>query len=203
MKEEMSGISLNTHCKPVRRAFYIGRFQPFHNGHLSVIHTVCKENDEFIIGIGSAQISHTPTDPFTAGERILMITRTLAASNIRKMWYVIPIEDIQRNALWVSHIHAMTPPFDKVYSSNPLVTRLFMEKNMHVCSPIMHERDSLSGTEIRRRICNNEPWHDLVPAEAVRVMNEIDGVTRLSDLMLDDYTISDRANNRFILDNSD
>jgi len=194
MKQYTLYRSLDTHCKPVRRAFYIGRFQPFHNGHLSVIHTVCKETDELIIGIGSAQTSHTPTDPFTAGERILMITRTLVASNIRKMWYVIPIEDIQRNALWVSHIYAMTPPFDKVYSSNPLVTRLFMEKDVHVCAPIMHERDSLSGTEIRKRICNNESWHDLVPAEVVQVMSEIDGAARLSDLMLDDSSISDRAN---------
>jgi len=198
MKQNMSNVSLDAHCESIRRAFYIGRFQPFHNGHLSVIHKVCKENDELIIGIGSAQISHTPTDPFTAGERILMITRTLATSNIQKMWYVIPIEDVQRNALWISHIYAMTPPFDKVYSSNPLVTRLFMEKNMPVCSPIMHERHSLSGTEIRRRICNNEPWHDLVPAEVVQVMNEIDGAARLSDLMLDDDSISERANNRFI-----
>jgi nicotinamide-nucleotide adenylyltransferase len=191
-----SDTSPDTHCKPVRRAFYIGRFQPFHNGHLSVIQTVCKETDELIIGIGSAQISHTPTDPFTAGERILMITRTLAACNIRKMWYVIPIEDIQRHALWVSHICAMTPPFDTAYSSNPLVTRLFMERGVPVCSPIMHERESLSGTEIRRRICNNEPWHDLVPAEVVQVMSEIDGAARLSDLMLDDNSISDRANKR-------
>jgi nicotinamide-nucleotide adenylyltransferase len=119
------------------------------------------------------------------------------------MWYVIPIEDVQRNALWPSHICAMVPPFDKVYSSNPLVTRLFIEKGMDICSPTMHERDSLSGTEIRKRICNNESWHDLVPAEVVQVINEIDGVARLSDLMLDDCSISDRANNRSTSKNND
>ena len=191
------------HCKPVHRAFYIGRFQPLHKGHISVIHTMCKETDELIIGIGSAQISHTLKDPFTAGERILMIARTLVSSNIQKMWYVIPIEDVQRNALWTSHICAMVPPFDTVYSSNPLVSRLFMERGMDVCSPVMHERDSLSGTEIRRRICNNESWQHLVPAEVVQVITEINGVARLSDLMLDDASISDRANKRAALASSD
>jgi len=177
-----------------KRAFYIGRFQPLHNGHVTVIDTLCKQADEIIIGIGSAQKSHTNTDPFTAGERVLMITRTLAASAIRQMWYVIPIEDIQRNALWVSHIRAMTPPFDQVYSSNPLVTRLFLEAGIDICSPIMHERDSLSGTEIRRRICTNGSWQDLVPPEVVQVIEEIDGVSRLQDLMLDDVSVSKRAN---------
>jgi nicotinamide-nucleotide adenylyltransferase len=182
------------HSTAVKRAFYIGRFQPLHNGHVTVIDTLCKQADEIIIGIGSAQKSHTKDDPFTAGERVLMITRTLAASNIHKMWYVIPIEDLQRNALWVSHVRAMTPPFDQVYSSNSLVTRLFLEAGVDICSPIMHERDSLSGTEIRRRICTNDSWKDLVPYEVVLVIEEVDGVSRLRDLILDDVDISERAN---------
>ena len=181
-------------CKPIRRAFYIGRFQPLHNGHLKVIDMVCKDADEIIIGIGSAQKSHTPSDPFTAGERVLMITRTLAASNIKKMWYVIPIEDLQRNAIWVSHVRTMTPPFDQAYSSNPLVTRLFLEAGVDVHSPVMHKRDCLSGTEIRRRIYTHGSWESLVPPEVVQVITEIDGIARLSDLMLDDTSISERAN---------
>ena len=158
----------------VKRAFYIGRFQPLHNGHVTVINTLCKQADEIIIGIGSAQKSHTQSDPFTAGERVLMITHTLAVSNIQKMWYVIPIEDLQRNALWISHVRSMTPPFEQAYSSNPLVTRLFLEAGVDVHSPIMHERDSLSGTEIRRRICTDDSWKDLVPREVVQVIEEID-----------------------------
>ncbi|MDR2855971.1 MAG: nicotinamide-nucleotide adenylyltransferase [Methanomicrobiales archaeon] len=188
--EKLQGI----HGTSVKRAFYIGRFQPLHNGHVMVINMLCEQADEIIIGIGSAQKSHTQVDPFTAGERVLMITRTLVASNIHKMWYVIPIEDLQRNALWVSHIRAMTPPFDQVYSSNALVTRLFFEAGVDICSPIMHERDSLSGTEIRRRICTNGSWEDLVPYEVVQVIKEVDGVSRLQDLMLDDVDISERAN---------
>ncbi|HIQ38838.1 MAG TPA: nicotinamide-nucleotide adenylyltransferase, partial [Methanothermococcus okinawensis] len=56
------------------RGFLIGRWQPFHKGHLSIIEEISKEVDELIIGIGSAQKSHTLNDPFTAGERIMMIT---------------------------------------------------------------------------------------------------------------------------------
>jgi len=55
------------------RALYIGRFQPYHNGHHYVINHIAREVDELIIGFGSAQMSHEPSDPFTAGERVLMI----------------------------------------------------------------------------------------------------------------------------------
>jgi cytidyltransferase-related domain len=109
----------------LNRAFYTGRFQPYHNGHHGIIKKIAKEVDEIVIGIGSAQFSHTLEDPFTAGERVMMITRSLKELDI--ICYVIPIEDINRNSLWVSHVKSMTPPFKVVYSNNPLVQRLFKE----------------------------------------------------------------------------
>jgi len=168
----------------MKRGFYIGRFQPYHNGHQSVLEHIAHEVDEIVIGIGSAQLSHLTDNPFTAGERVLMITRALSALGCP--FYVIPIEDIQRNALWVAHVRSMTPPFDLCYSSNPLVMQLFKEGGIKVQSPEMYEREILSGTEIRRRMLNDEPWKDLVPSEVTRVLHEIDGVGRLRQISLGD-----------------
>ena len=166
------------------RALYIGRFQPYHNGHHYVINQIAKEADELIIGIGSAQMSHEPADPFTAGERVLMITGAL--QDLHKPLYVIPLEDINRNVLWVSHVRAMTPPFHRIYSGNPLVIRLFHEAGIEVLSPAMYERATLSGTKIRDRIVRDEPWEDFVPPAVVRVIQEIDGITRIRALNQDD-----------------
>lgn len=164
----------------MKRGFYIGRFQPYHNGHQSVLEHIAHDVDEIVIGIGSAQLSHVDDNPFTAGERVLMITRALASLGCP--FYVIPIEDIKRNALWVAHVLSMTPPFDLCYSSNPLVVQLFKEAGMHVQSPAMYERDTLSGTEIRRRMLNKESWKSLVPPAVVQVIREIDGVERLRQI---------------------
>jgi nicotinamide-nucleotide adenylyltransferase len=168
----------------MKRGFYIGRFQPYHNGHQSVLEHIAGNVDEIIIGVGSAQLSHQIDNPFTAGERVLMITRSL--ETLGCPFYVIPIEDIQRNALWVAHVRSMTPPFDICYSSNPLVVRLFGEGGINVQSPAMYERETLSGTEIRRRILNNEPWKSLVPPAVVQVIKEIDGTKRLRQIAQDD-----------------
>lgn len=163
------------------RGFYIGRFQPYHFGHQSVIEHIAEEVDEMVIGIGSAQLSHTPENPYTAGERVLMITRALEKS-VSLPFYVIPIEDIQRNALWVSHARAISPPFNAVYSSNPLVVRLFNEAGTEVVSPEMYVRENYSGTEIRRRMLAGDDWASLVPSVVADVINEIDGVGRLHDV---------------------
>jgi nicotinamide-nucleotide adenylyltransferase len=168
----------------MKRGFYIGRFQPYHNGHQAVLKHIAGKVDEIIIGVGSAQLSHQIDNPFTAGERVLMITRSL--ESLGCPFYVIPIEDIQRNALWVAHVRSMTPPFDTCYSSNPLVVRLFSEAAINVKSPAMYEREILSGTEIRRRMLNNEPWKLLVPPAVVQVIREIDGIRRLRRIAMDD-----------------
>jgi nicotinamide-nucleotide adenylyltransferase len=161
----------------IRRAFYIGRFQPFHLGHHKMVSEIAKEVDELIIGIGSAQMSHTPENPFTAGERIMMISRGLKDLDLN--YYVIPIPDIHRNAIWVSHVVSMTPPFSTVYSNNPLVSRLFSEKGYEVKYSPMYNREEYSGTEIRRRMLANEKWEQLVPGSVVEVIGEIKGVERL------------------------
>ncbi|MGV8174436.1 MAG: nicotinamide-nucleotide adenylyltransferase, partial [Methanothrix sp.] len=101
------------------RALYIGRFQPYHLGHQAVLEKIAGEVEEIVIVIGSAQDSHTPENPFTGGERMEMIYRSLSECHLRDRCYVAPLQDIQRNSIWVSHLQSMVPSFDLVYSNNP------------------------------------------------------------------------------------
>ncbi len=169
------GVEMNRN-----RAFYIGRFQPYHLGHHAVIQKIAKEVDEIVIGIGSAQKSHTLEDPFTAGERVMMVSRSLEELDIT--YYVIPIMDVHRHAIWVSHVRSLTPPFNVAYSNNPLVIDLFSEAGIKVKKSPLFQRDVYSGTEIRRRMLNDKKWQDLVPKAVVKVIKEIDGVQRLKKL---------------------
>ena len=105
------------------RGFYIGRFQPFHNGHRAMVDHIVEEVDELVLGIGSADASHTTRNPFTAGERVMMVTK--AVKDVDVPTYVVPIEDIDRNAVWVSHIMSMSPSFDMAYSNNWTTSGLF------------------------------------------------------------------------------
>lgn len=165
------------------RGILIGRMQPVHNGHMEVIKRILEEVDEIVIGIGSAQLSHEVKDPFTAGERVLMMTQALAEIDVDpSRYYIIPMQDINFNAIWASHVKMLTPPFSIVYSGNPLVKQLFAEEGYEVRQPPLYDRIHLSGTEVRRRILENENWQELVPKATADLLKEIDGVNRLKNL---------------------
>jgi nicotinamide-nucleotide adenylyltransferase len=167
------------------RGFFIGRFQPYHYGHHEAIRQIIEEVDELIIGIGSAQESHSLENPFTAGERVLMISKALDEFELKKKVYIIPLEDIYRNSLWVSHVCSMVPPFHVVFSNNHLVIRLFNEAGFKVVRPELYNRVEYQGAEIRRRILSDEDWEELVPKAVAEVIREIDGIRRIRDIASD------------------
>jgi nicotinamide-nucleotide adenylyltransferase len=159
------------------RGCYIGRFQPYHDGHHEMVATIAEDVDELVLGIGSAGDSHTPHDPFTAGERIMMVTKAVDVFDL--VTYAVPIEDLERNSVWASHVRSMSPEFDVAYSNNPLVVRLFEEAGVEVRQSEMFDRERLEGSEVRERMIHGDPWRPLVPDPVVEVIEEIDGVDRL------------------------
>jgi len=166
------------------RGLFIGRFQPFHNGHHALVEEVVGDVDELVLGVGSADVSHTTRNPFTAGERVLMITKALDEFDLPT--YVVPVEDIDRHALWTNHVRSMTPAFDVAYSNNPLVVQLFEEAGIEVRQSSLYDRDRLEGTDIRERMLTGEDWRDRVPDAVAAVIDEVNGVQRLRTVATDD-----------------
>jgi len=171
----------------VKRGLFVGRFQPFHLGHLAAIKDVLKEVDELVIVIGSAQYSHNLNNPFTAGERLIMIRKALEEAGIdySRVW-VVPVPDAHLHMMWVSAVEGYTPSFSVVYSNEPLTRRLFIEAKYRVKSIRFHERKLYSSTEIRERMLKEESWEKLVPRSVAVFIKEIDGVNRLRDLTKSD-----------------
>jgi nicotinamide-nucleotide adenylyltransferase len=167
----------------VRRGLYIGRFQPFHRGHLGAIKDILREVDELVIVIGSAQYSHRLNNPFTAGERMVMIRRALEEAGLAyTRFWVVPVPDVHLHMLWVSAVEGYTPRFDVVYSNEPLTRRLFIEAGYEVKAIRFHERKLYSSTEIRKRMLEDKSWEELVPKSVAAFIKEVDGVNRLQDL---------------------
>ncbi len=162
------------------RALFIGRFQPFHNGHLAMARRILGKHGELIVGIGSAQYSHTGENPFTAGERFEMVHRAFDAEGIHN-YHIVPIPDTHVHSVWVGHVLSLIPKFDAVYTNSALVVRLFKERGIKVVSLPMVERELLSGTEIRRRMYGGGDWQTLVPSAVAAFIEEIDGVQRIRE----------------------
>jgi nicotinamide-nucleotide adenylyltransferase len=167
----------------VDRGLYVGRFQPFHLGHLEAIRHVLKEVDEAVIVIGSAQYSHYANNPFTAGERLVMIRRALKEADVdySRVW-VVPVPDVHLHMLWVAALEGYTPRFNIVYSNEPLTRRLFMEAGYKVKSIRFFERKNYNSTLVREKMLKDDSWTSLVPKSVAEFITEIDGVNRLRDL---------------------
>ena len=165
------------------RGLYVGRFQPFHLGHLEAIQDVLKEVDELVIVIGSAQYSHNIHNPFTAGERLVMIRQALQEADVdsSRLW-IVPVPDVHLHMLWVSALEGYTPKFNVVYSNEPLTRRLFMEAGYTVKSIRFFQRKVYTSTLVREKMLAGESWTKLVPQSVADFINEIDGVNRLRDL---------------------
>ncbi len=157
-------------------ALFIGRFQPFHNAHLSDVKLILGECGSVIIGIGSSQESWTKANPFSYNERKEMIEMTLKAQKI-KDYKIVAIPDIDDNEKWVEHVKRLVPSFDIVYTGNDLTEKLFEKKNIRLRK--IKLIPGISATEIRKRILSGGDWKALVPKEVADYIEKIRGTERI------------------------
>jgi nicotinamide-nucleotide adenylyltransferase len=171
----------------VNRGLYVGRFQPFHIGHLESIKAVLEEADEAVIAIGSAQYSHNINNPFTAGERLVMTRGALAEASLDlgRVW-IVPVPDVHLHMLWVAALEGYTPRFNVVFSNEPLTRRLFMEAGYKVKRIKFFNRKDYNSTLVREKMIKDDSWTKLVPKSVAEFIGEIDGVNRLRDLVRTD-----------------
>jgi nicotinamide-nucleotide adenylyltransferase len=160
------------------KALFIGRFQPFHLGHLLLLQRLATQYEEIIIGVGSSQYHDTPDNPFSEAERYQMISRALDAAGIDN-YYIVSIPDIHNPPKWVDHVCSIIPDFDLIIANNPFTRKLFSEKGFLVKGTAYFDRKRYSGKEIRRRMITDEPWKDLVPKAVYDIIRKIDGIKRL------------------------
>lgn len=144
---------------------FIGRFQPFHNGHLYALEQINKEADKIIIGIGSSQYQNTKENPFSAEQRIEMIRSTLK-DNYNYEIHLIP--DIHNDPKWVEHVCQIVPNFDVVYTGNPHTKMLFEKAGFKVKG--IEILPGVSGTIIRDKMVTNQDYSHLVPTETLKII---------------------------------
>ena len=158
----------------MKKALFIGRFQPFHNAHLADINKILKESDEVIIAIGSSQDKNTFENPFSYNERKQMIVNVLKKHKINN-FKIYPVPDFHNNNKWTSYIKKNLPRFDSIYSGNQLTLKCFKNDSVKKIKLIR----GISSTKIRNFIIKNKNWQKLVPKEVSDYIKKIKGVERI------------------------
>ena len=140
----------------------IGRFQPFHLGHLEALQFALSKVDKLWVGLGSSNMPVEKNNPFTAEQRKEMILSSIDDSMKEKISiYFIP--DVDNHIKWIEKIDSIVPKFDIIFSNDDLTKQLYSKRKIQVLTIPFLNRESLSGTNIRDLIIHDQKWDDLVP----------------------------------------
>jgi len=164
-------------------AIFIGRFQPFHKGHLKAIKWILKREKEIFIIIGSSQESFTKQNPFSVSERKKMIRKTLLAEKI-KNFKIYSVSDFKDDIFWAKQVLRKTKLKSEnvvVYTKNPWTKGCFRKIGIAIKThPIFY--NNLSATQIREKIAKRKRWKNLVPNIVFGFLRKIKGEKRIQSL---------------------
>lgn len=168
-------------------AVVIGRFQPFHNGHLRLVHRAFEVGERCIVVLGSSQESRTERNPFTVDERQSMIEAAIDPEHRHRLRFV-PIADVGDEPRWAREVERVVTRlmFDSAEETSICLVGAFKDPSSDYLRafprwPLIHvmpeaEADGvLSATDLRTVLFETglfrqssdplleEAWHRLAP----------------------------------------
>jgi nicotinamide-nucleotide adenylyltransferase len=159
----------------------IGRFQPFHLGHLEALQFALSKVDKLWVGLGSSNKPVQKNNPFSAEERKQMILSSINDTTKERISiYFIP--DLDNHVKWIEKIDTIVPKFDIVFSNDELTKHLYSKRSVQVIAIPFLNRNVLSGTNIRDLIISDQKWDNLVPQGTRNFLKNTSAKERLKNL---------------------
>ncbi len=165
---------------PTLTCLFVGRFQPFHNGHLLVVKGMTKVCGRIVIAVGSPDARPSADDPFTAEERKDMIQAALQDADIIPNFNVdlVTIPDVPGDdAAWTKKALEAAGEVHMAWTGNEHVKACFEAAGVEV--KWIKEVPGISGEEIRARMKTGGDWRAMVPAGVAGAISAAGGVERV------------------------
>ena len=159
----------------------IGRFQPFHLGHLDAVLFGLARAENLFIGIGSSNKFNEKKNPFSTEERREMIVSSIEPSMIDQI-KIFDIPDVGDHEKWTFEIDKIVPKYDVVFTNDDFTKTLFEKRQINIIQVVLKDREKFSGTNVRELITDDKNWQDLVPDGTRKVLDKINAKERLKNL---------------------
>lgn len=144
-------------------ALIIGRFQPFHNGHLYLLKKTLLIAEKVIFGIGSASI-YDENNPLSYEQRKIMIETVVKNEKISdRVVKIIPLEDFNNDKKWLKNLCKQVGGFDIAMGNNEWTNKILEKAGYKIIKVNHYKRYLYEGWRIRRLIKEKKPWKNRVP----------------------------------------
>ena len=163
----------------------VGRFQPFHNGHLEAVRYALKKVDYLYIVIGSSQKSHERDNPFTAGEKPRIIKAALDSSDVKpERWMAVPIASTDTSRSLACEPQDYRPSLHEGLHQRRPDYPCLKEQGMRVEAVPYLERSSYSADQRPKQdSMEMKQWEKLVPEPVASMVKSIGGVERVRSMI--------------------
>ena len=153
----------------MQSALFIGRFQPFHKGHLAVCEKILSENGQLIIAIGSSQESGTEQNPYTFEQRKSFIEAALKG---HKNFSIHAVPDINDYPNWVAHLNKHVPHYDRVYTGSDIIKFCFKDFDTPIVD-IPERHLQIEANKIRQKMANkDDSWKEDLPSAVASLIEK-------------------------------
>lgn len=156
--------------KQYKTLVYIGRFSPFHNGHLETIRLAQQLCEQLIIIVGSSHGPRTAKNPWTFDERVTFITEALTQDFLHgplkgearfgtKFEYEPAVDYLYNDDRWAKQIQDIVAKYNDDDStigiighekdSSSFYLKMFPQWQKHLINATKHNDYVINGTDIR------------------------------------------------------
>lgn len=157
----------------MKHGLICGRFQPLHQGHISLIKMAMSECDVLAVAVGSSQYQnhYCEKNPYSYSIRASMLERCFKEDISSGRLLYFPVNDINNPPKWVEHVVSCCPAsvsnkLNTYFAGSSSDAQLFIDKGFFTIILDRSTSSYKSGTELRTLIReNNLSWRNYVPEE--------------------------------------
>lgn len=170
---------------------FIGRFQPFHYGHLHIVEKALEQAEQLIIVLGSAYKPRSGKHPFFASEREAMIRLALGEEKAARVKFVA-MRDYFDNDKWAKHVSEAVAEFTPANTRVGIIGHDKDESSYYLHmfpqweQMLLNNFENLNATDLRKLYFTLEDREESFALLATRLPAPVMGFLR-AFARLDDY----------------
>jgi cytidyltransferase-like protein len=148
-------------------AIVLGRFQPFHKGHLTLMNTALKHCENLTVVVGCTDKKDCPRNPLCFAEREKLIVSSMGARH-----GIFPLYDKPTDSEWLDDFFTMFQEGKKylIFTGSLEDVEFFKDLDkpnftLVIIDRFSEELKAYSGTRIRELQSKKDPlWKSLIPS---------------------------------------